>query len=317
MISVVITTFNEENNLPRAVASVKGLADEIVVVDTESTDDTVEIAKKLGCRVFTHKYPGIVEPVRNFSIGKAKGDWILVLDADEEVSESLKKHILETVASPKGDYYRIPRKNMIFDKWIESTHWWPDYVYRLFRKGYVVWDEAIHSVPSTRGQGADFPPTMEYALIHHHYDTISQYVSRLNRYTDHQLKLLLDQNTRFSWDLLISKPSQEFLTQYFARHGYSDGVHGLALSLLQAFSELVLYLKLWQYTGFPKSQPVPEQVNVELAEQGRQLGWWYYQSRIESSSGLTRPFWKLVRKVRTLRLFPYKEYKSISKFFGR
>lgn len=317
MISVVITTFNEENNLPRAVASVKGLADEIVVVDTESTDNTVQIAKKLGCRVFTHKYPGIVEPVRNFSIGKAKGDWILVLDADEEVSESLKKHILATVSDPKGDYYRIPRQNLIFNKWIESSHWWPDYVYRLFRKGFVVWDETIHSVPATRGTGADFPPDLDHSLIHHHYDTVSQYVSRLNRYTDHQLKVLLDQNTRFSWEHLISKPVQEFLTQFFARRGYKDGVHGLALSLLQAFSELVLYLKLWQYTGFPKSSPTPEQVNVELSEQSRQYYWWYFQNRIDSSPKILKPFWKVARKVRSIRLFPYKEYKAVSKFLGR
>ncbi len=317
MISVVITAFNEAKNLPRAVASVKGLAGEIIVVDTESTDNTVEIARKLGCRVYTHKYPGIVEPVRNFSIAKAKGEWILLLDADEEVSESLKKFILEAVSRPEADYYRLPRKNLIFNKWIESSHWWPDYVYRLFRKGYVVWDEAIHSVPSTRGTGADFPVDQDHALIHHNYNSVSQYVSRLNNYTDFQLKLLLDQNTRFSWDLIITKPFAEFITQYFARRGYKDGLHGLVLASLQAFSELILYLKLWQQSGFIEKSLSPAQVQSELDDQAKNLVWWYYQTRIDTSSFIFRPFWKLVRRIKTTSPNSYKPYKSVSKFFRR
>jgi (heptosyl)LPS beta-1,4-glucosyltransferase len=315
VLSVVITTWNEEKNLPQAVASVRGLADEIVVVDTESTDATVAVAKKLGCRVFTHKYPGIVEPVRNFSINQARGDWILLLDADEEVPESLKRQIKSIISSPQADYYRLPRRNLIFGKKIDSAHWWPDYVYRLFRKGFVVWDEAIHSVPLTRGVGADLPPTVESALIHHHYDSISQYVARLNRYTDHQLKLLLDKNTRFSWNLLIAKPIQEFLTQYFARRGYQDGLHGLALSGLQAFSEFVLYLKLWQQTGFTAQKLTPRQTATEIAEQYRQYLWWYYESRIQESSWIMKPFWHLIRSFRTYTFFSYRFKNIVSRIF--
>ncbi len=91
MLSVVITAWNEAENLPVAVKSVQDLADEIVVVDTESTDDTVAVARKLGCKVYSHPNTGIVEPVRNFSVSKTKGDWILLLDADEEVSPILRR----------------------------------------------------------------------------------------------------------------------------------------------------------------------------------------------------------------------------------
>src|SRR3989338_8352719 len=100
MLSVVITAWNEEKNIARAISSAKPIADEIVVVDTESTDKTAELAKKLGARVFHHKNTGIVEPVRNFSISKAKGDWILLLDADEEISQELAGYIKKAVKEP-------------------------------------------------------------------------------------------------------------------------------------------------------------------------------------------------------------------------
>jgi glycosyltransferase involved in cell wall biosynthesis len=147
MLSVVITAWNEEKNLPRVVQSVASFADEVIVVDTQSTDKTVEIAKSLKCKVFHHQNTSVVEPVRNFSISKAKGDWILLLDADEEVSSSLASQLLEIVKSDSADYVRIPRKNIIFGQWIKTSHWWPDYVYRFFKKGHVEWDEKIHSIP--------------------------------------------------------------------------------------------------------------------------------------------------------------------------
>ncbi|HTK03368.1 MAG TPA: glycosyltransferase family 2 protein, partial [Alphaproteobacteria bacterium] len=117
-ISVVINTINEEQALPRALASVRNLADEIVVVDMESIDKTVEIAKKLGAKVFTHQKIGYVEPARNFAISNTVGDWILILDADEEVQPNLIKKFKEIVKNPKADYYRVPRKNIIFGRWI-------------------------------------------------------------------------------------------------------------------------------------------------------------------------------------------------------
>lgn len=317
MLSVVITTWNEEKNLPRVIASVDGLADEIIVVDTQSTDRTVEIAKKLGVKVYTHKYEGIVEPVRNFSISKARGDWILLLDADEEVSPGLAKHIRAAIKENAADYFRVPRYNLIFGKWIRSSHWWPDYVYRLFKKGFVIWDEAIHSIPSTRGQGLDFPQEVDYAIIHHHYENIPQYLERINRYTDHQLAQLLESRVEFSWTLLIEKPLQEFLTQYFSRSGFKDGIHGLALSGLQAFSEFVLYLKLWQSLGFVQKDLRIGEVNSEFDNQKRQYSWWYYQSQIDSSSPVKKSGLKILRKISTFRFSLPEPFATIRTLISR
>lgn len=287
-ISVVINTLNEEKNLPRAVESVKGLvglpaqAGEIVVCDMESTDRTVEVAKKLGARVYSHKKVGYVEPARNYAIAKAKGDWILVLDADEEVPAKLAKH-LKQIARSSGarsatrrefDYYRIPRKNFIFAKWIKHSRWWPDYNIRFFKKGFVSWNEVIHSVPMTHGVGADLPAKEELALIHHNYSSVEQYLERMNRYTAIQAEELMKNGYVFSWNDLIMKPLAEFLRRYFAGEGYKDGVHGLALAFLQAFSELVLYLKIWQKQGFREKEIRRKEIRDELNKAIKELNWW-------------------------------------------
>ena len=135
MLSVVTVVWNEEKNLPKMLDSVRNLADEIVVViDDDSSDNTKEIAQKYTKKVYTQKHVGIVEPLRNYAIGKATGDWILLLDADEIVTQELETRIQEIVKNNSCDYVLIPRKNIIFGKWIISDHWWPDYVYRLFKK---------------------------------------------------------------------------------------------------------------------------------------------------------------------------------------
>ncbi len=297
MLSVIIVAWNEERNLPRAVASVRRLANEIiVVVDEASVDKTLEVAKKLKVKVFTHVHTGIVEPMRNWSISKASGDWILLLDADEEVSATLADRISKEIEINKDDYFRIPRRNIIFNKWIKSEHWWPDYVYRLFKKGSVTWDDSIHSIPITRGNGGDFPAEEKYALLHHHYDSISQYVDRLNRYTDHQLMQLVDAGYSFKWTDIITKSYQEFLRQYFARKGYTQGFHGLSLSLLQAFSETVLYLKAWQTSGFVPAEVKIGEFEEEVSQLKPQARWWIYQAKIDSSSWPINWWWKIARK---------------------
>jgi (heptosyl)LPS beta-1,4-glucosyltransferase len=299
VLSVVLSTWNEEANIARVLQSVKNLSDEIVVVDTESTDATVEIAKKFGCKIYHHKNTGIVEPVRNFSIEKARGDWILLLDADEEISSELANYIKAVIKSDKADYYRIPRKNIIFGSWIKSDHWWPDYVYRLFRKGFISWDDQIHSIPITRGRGSDFPKEEKYAILHHNYATVSQYITRLDRYTNHQLSLLVDKQTPFSWTNLISKPMQEFLNQFFARSGYKEGIHGLILSGLQGFSEFVLYIKYWQYLGSHPESISLINFSSEVKKNVSQYQWWKYERLSEESSFLSRLTNKIARKIST------------------
>lgn len=282
-LTVVINTLNEEATIPLVIKSVKKIADEIVVVDTESTDNTVKVAKSLGAKVFLHKKVSYVEPVRNFAVSKASNEWILVLDADETLSESLAKKIKEIKKSSEADYYRIPRKNIIFGKWMNHTRWWPDYNIRLFKKWFVVWSEEIHTVPVTKGRGADLPDTGEFAIIHNNYKNIDDYLSKMSRYTKIQAEGLVKNGYKFEFADIVKKPLSEFLSRYFAGRGYLDGLHGLILSSLQAFSELVLYVRVWGLEGYKDTELSKKDVKDLFGKGADELNWWINK---EFSSGL-------------------------------
>lgn len=294
-ISVVINTLDEEKNISRAIASVKDFADEIIVVDMESDDHTREIAKKLGAKVFTHKKTGYVEPARNFAIGKANNPWILILDADEEIPKGLILQIQKTLKRPGADYYRIPRKNIIFGRFIKHSRWWPDMNIRLFKKGFVSWNEVIHMVPMTQGVGEDFPEEEDLAIIHHNYDSIEEYLTRMNRYTTHHAKIKIDEGYKFSWKDIVVKPTGEFLSRYFYGRGYKDGLHGLALSLLQAFSELAIYLKVWQKEKFKDRDLKLEEVVDLFQDQEKELHYWESDAFINEGGSL---YDRIRRKLR-------------------
>lgn len=294
-ISVVINTWNEEKNLPRALASIKSFADEIVVVDMESTDATGDIAKKAGAKVYSHEQTGYVEPARNFAISKATGDWILILDADEELPPRLAKKLKDFVAKPTADFYRLPRRNIIFGQWIRHARWWPDYNIRFFKKDSVFWSEIIHSVPETHGKGEDLPAQEAFAIIHHHYETISQYLERCDRYSTIQARGKLKDGYEFSWRDLIRKPVGEFLSRFFVGEAYKDGVHGLSLSLLQAYTELVVYLKVWELGKFKTSILDSAEIENELTNAEGELDHWLVAKRMRRPTVFTKVLRKLTR----------------------
>lgn len=294
-ISVVIDTYNKEKDLPRCLDSIKGFADEIVVCDESSSDDTVKIAKEYGATVITHKTVPYVELIRNFEISKATGDWILVLDPDEEVSKTLASEIVKIVKKPQADYYRIPRKNMIFGKWMKHSRWWPDFNIRLFKKGHVSWNEMIHSVPLTTGKGLDLPDNEELAIIHHHYETVEQFIERMNRYTSAQAATKIVAGYKFNWKDLIQKPAGEFFSRYFFGQGYKDGAHGLALALLQAFSELVVYLKVWQSLKFKAEDPKLGEVIGLMRESEKDLHFWQADANLQETGNF---IYRIKKKLR-------------------
>lgn len=273
-LSVVINTLNEEKNIVNCIDSIKEIADEIIVVDMNSDDNTQELAQKNGAKLFSHKRMGYVEPARNFAISKATGEWIFIIDADEEITKSLAKKIRSAVEKNTSDYCLVPRKNIVFGKWLKHSRWWPDYNIRLFRKGYVKWSDEIHSVPLTVGNGEDFEAIEENAIIHNHYTNIDQYIDRLNRYTTYQAKSLVEKKYSFEWEDLIKKPTGEFLSRYFYGQGYKDGLHGLALSLLQSFSEIVVYLKVWQMSGFKEKDLNSKKVISEIKKNQKEINYW-------------------------------------------
>ena len=288
-ISVVINTYNEERNIRRAMESV-AWADEIVVCDMHSSDKTVKIAKELGAKVILHKKTGYVEPARNFAISKTSFNWVLVLDADESIPEALARKIKELIAKPNPiDYVEIPRKNIIFGKWMKASMWWPDYQVRLFKKGSVLWNEKIHGKPQTKGIGLKLQPEEQLAIVHQNYQGVSQFIERMNRYSDIQASQLQEEGYKFSWKDLLQKPLNEFLSRFFASNGYQDGLHGLALSLLQAFSFLVVYLKVWEKIKFKEQEINLSEFKAEAQINGKAIEYWF--------KNVDRNFFKKIFKI--------------------
>ncbi len=292
-LSVVIQTLNEEQNLERAIRSVRSWADEIVVCDMYSTDRTVSIAKNLGARVVYFKNVGFVEPARNFAISRAREEWVLILDADEEIPSGLTDKIKEILSKPGGlDFVEIPRKNIIFGKWMKASMWWPDYNVRLFKKNKVIWGRAIHSKPQTNGNGVKLPDQESFAVVHHNYQTVSQFLRRMDRYSDIQARELQKEGVIFRWKNLLDKPLGEFLSRYFDKKGYLDGIHGLGLSLLQALSFLIVYLKLWEFSKFRQEEIALPQVEQEFEKTVQEIKYWVNFSKLSKN-----PFKRFLQKA--------------------
>ncbi len=291
-ISVVLNTLNNESIIERAIRSVKW-ADEVVVCDMRSDDKTVDVAKKMGAKVFIHERSEYVELVRNFIISKASNNWILILDPDEEVPQSLAERLTEITNGLKQiDYVRLPRKNIIFHYWMKAAMWWPDYNIRFFKKDKIRWGDKIHRPPQTEGEGIDLESNEDFAIIHHHYETISQFLERMIRYTRIQAKELGEEGYKFNWKDLIKKPLKEFLSRFFANHGYEDGIHGLTLSLLQSFSFLIVYLRLWEAEKFRPEAINSKELRQISRQSGKEIDYWFKYGNLSKN-----PFKRFIQKV--------------------
>ncbi len=300
-VSLVINTLNEERNIVSVIKSVGDFADEVVVVDMESNDNTVPLAKQMGARVFTYPRVGYVEPARNFAIEKAGGEWIFILDADERANPKLIAKLKKLIRSEKPDYVLIPRKNIIFGRWIKNSRWWPDYNVRFFRKGAVTWKDEIHSEPEKKGRGVTLLPKEKYAIAHKNYSSISDYLQRMDLYSSIQAKEKVVAGYKFSFLDLVEKPAAEFFSRFFAGRGYKDGIHGLALALLQAFSELVLYLKIWQLEGFAESGFNMTDLDRSLVKLEKDLNYWRAEVKLRKNDKLLPSLvLKIKRKFRLI-----------------
>jgi (heptosyl)LPS beta-1,4-glucosyltransferase len=298
-ISAVVNTRNEEKNIVDCLKSLS-FTDEIVVVDMESSDSTKKLANDFTDRIFDTKMVGFVEPARNFAISKALGDWVLIIDADERISKTLAAKLIEITQKGDIDFVRIPRKNLIFGEWIQHSRWWPDYNIRFFKKGSVEWQNEIHSIPITTGVGINLEPEEGLAIEHHHYTSIDEYFERSLRYSTQQAKELINSGYKFDPKDIITKPLSEFISRFFAGDGYKDGLHGLVLALLQMFSILLIYLKVWQSEGHePKKagsfSPIWQKY---FMEKFKELRYWYLTVLIQQNTSKSRRFFlKLKRKI--------------------
>ena len=299
-ISIVINTKNAAATLARTLESVHAWADEVVVVDMKSTDDTLKIAKRFKAKTFSFaKDEKYVEPARNFALEKAQGNWIFVIDADEAVPPSLRDFILEVVQGKSatiGDCYFVPRRNRIFGKWIEMSGWWPDYQLRFFRAGAVKWSTQIHTPPSTKGQTVYLPADPALALEHENYQSVTQFLERLNRYTSIDTTRNTAQTTTTAQ--VIHRFTADFCRRLFVERSIDEGVHGVSLAYLQGMYEVVAELKGWESRGFPSTKDDQALTISSLRQLEQSLNYWIADYMVKHTSGWRNVMWQFRRKLR-------------------
>ena len=232
-ISVVINAYNAERYLQRVLESVKDF-DEVLVCDMESTDNTVSIAQRYGCRVVTFpKYNHtIVEPAREFAIHEAKGPWVLVVDADELVSTELRNYLYDRISKPNCPMgIAIPRKNYFMGRFLHSAY--PDHILRFFRQDKTHWPPIIHCSPVIEGMVEKIPARRkELALNHLANDTIDDIVQKTDNYITYEL--LRRRHEKYGAGSLLGRPLFRFVKSYLIKGGFRDGLPGLIHAVFEA-----------------------------------------------------------------------------------
>lgn len=292
-LSVVISAFNNEDKIKDCLESVKW-ADEIVFVDNSSTDKTLDIAKKYTSKVFVKPNNKMLNINKNFGFSKATGDWILSLDSDERVTPSLCHEIKNQISNIKNNEingYWIPRKNIIFGKWIQHTGWYPDHQLRLFRNGKGRFEEKhVHEMIKAEGETG----YLKNNMIHYNYDSIMHFLSKMaNIYAPNEAEQKIVNGYIFNWRDTIRFPVGEFLSRFFAREGYKDGFHGLMLSVLMAFYHFIVFANIWEMQKFndPTDDKFLDEMKSELNKSHQQIRFWSSKERIKQ---IKNPFKKIL-----------------------
>ena len=297
-ISVVFSVYNEEKLLEDALKSVQ-FANEIIVVDNSSTDTTAKIAKKYTKHVYTQKNdPQKIDLQKNFGFEKATCDWILSLDADERITPELAEEIKKVIEEDKGvSGYWIPRENIIFGKVIKHGLWTDDYQLRLFQKGKGKFaKDTVHKPLHVDGSCAK----LAHTFTHINYVSVDQYLHKMiGIYTENEANHKYNDGERVTWKDAILYPGRDFIKTFFAQRGYLDGVHGLVLSLLQAFYAEIIFIKLWEKQGYPDAEEktfLREVVNT-LTTIGREMKYWVLSEKIDTTSDPSKKLmYKILRK---------------------
>ncbi len=242
-ITVVINTYNAARHLERVLQAVHDF-DEVLVCDMESTDDTVAIARRNGCRVVTFPKEGhtIVEPARDFAIRQATTEWVLVVDADEIVTDELRRYLYSRITEPDSpDGIAIPRRNYFMGRFMHSAY--PDYILRFFRRSKTTWPPVIHCSPEVDGRVERLPRgRKELAFEHLANDTVADILRKNNTYSDYEVPRRRSRG--YGVGALLTRPAFRFIKSYVLKKGFLDGLPGFIHAVLDAHYQFTIVAKL-------------------------------------------------------------------------
>lgn len=249
-LTAIILTYNESRHIEACIQSVR-FADSVLVFDSYSTDNTVDLARRAGADVIQHPFSDYATQ-RNAALDRVYGktDWVLFVDADERVDAPLADDIRRVIQTDDAVGWRIPRHNYIFGKLTRATGWYPDYQTRLLKVGFAHYDPTrkVHEVVMLDGELG----TLTNPLTHYNYDNARQFAQKQRKYTAYEAKILYESGVRPKLRNYILQPIRHFKWRFFELKGYQDGLHGLRLSLLMSWYEFKKYWLLrglWRENG--------------------------------------------------------------------
>lgn len=238
-LSVVIITKNEAHCIGDCLRAV-AFADEVIVLDSGSTDGTVEICRQLGARVEVTDWPGFGMQ-KNRALDLATGDWVLSLDADETVTPALRDEILSVIHAAEADIYSLPRLSSYLGRPMRHSGWWPDRVVRLFRRGSARFsDDLVHEKLVFEGK----PGKLKATLEHEAFTSLEEVIDKVNRYSSAGAEMALRRGKRSSFGSAVLKGLVAFLRTYVIRAGFLDGKEGFMLAVSNAEGTYYRQLKL-------------------------------------------------------------------------
>jgi glycosyltransferase involved in cell wall biosynthesis len=241
-ISAAIITFNEEKNIERCLESLRGVADEIVVVDSFSTDATESICRNHGVRFIQNPFAGHIQQ-KNFALDQCSNDWVLSLDADEALSEELRRSILSIKQNPVASGYHFNRLTYYCGHWVRHCGWYPDRKIRLVRRANARW-QGVNPHDRLDLLDGSAPAFLSGDLLHYSYYTRQDHISQIEYFSGIASKELYAMGKNISWVLIIGKVVAQFIKSFFIKKGFLDGMTGWTISRLSAYATWRKYTKL-------------------------------------------------------------------------
>jgi (heptosyl)LPS beta-1,4-glucosyltransferase len=241
-LAVVVLTKNEESNIRDCLQSVCW-ADRMYVLDSLSSDGTVELANQAGAEVRQRPFVNYADQ-RNAALEMFPAQWIFFVDADERGTPELGEEIRRAIRQEDAVGWWVPRRNYIWGRWIRHAGWYPDYQLRLLKRGFARYDpiREVHEIVILNGAEG----YLQNPLIHYNYATVRQFLQKQDFYATYEAGVFIKQGIRPRPHHFVSQPLREFLRRYWTLQGYKDGGHGLLLSLLMAYYTFIAYWRAWR-----------------------------------------------------------------------
>jgi len=280
--TAIIVIKNDPPYLDRSLAAIEDFVDEIIIgaIDVPGSILTrLKKNKKVSIHILDSSVP-FADLVKEGLKKKAKGKYILYVDPDEIFPQKLFDIFKKNIG--KFDYFLIPRKNIIFGKWIQHSRWWPDYQLRFFKKNTVIWPEIIHPIPQATGRGFTVEDDESLAIEHYNYDNLNQYFEKSLRYARSEARDAVKENKKITIGETFKKSLNEFASRYFSGEGYKDGSHGFVLAILQMFYYILVYVFYWEemkYVDLDK-EITPQEVQKFYSNGLKDTNYWLINKKL-------------------------------------